>query len=354
MIRRLARLNALSFCQVGETAKFFCKGVLFFSTLLLAHHVASQSKDVRRVGHQISLNIDNNFFLFTGDDGYYTNGLFVKYNLAARSTSDKVAKKIFSFELGQKIYIAHSRKILPSPNAQLNIPGGIQQIDRPIAGYLFGRVSKSLFYKNRSVLELGVSIGTIGKNSFGKDVIAVWHEAIGVKDHWNWVWDYQVKNEFGANVHGTFGYSLLPYRQQQRIQLSSISQATIGSIFTDVSQSLLVQIGKLRPMSSSSFWSSRLESSENSDDNGAPEWFLFYKPEVKYQAYNATIQGGMFAKDKGQILSEVNPLFFSHEFGVQLSRPKFSVRYSMFFQSKEAKNQFLNQSYASIGCSFSY
>jgi lipid A 3-O-deacylase len=354
MISRLAKINAHRFHPIGETAKFFCKSVLFFSVLLVAHHVASQSKGVSSVAHQVSLNIDNNFFLFNGDDGYYTNGMFVKYNLAGRSTSDKVEKKIFSFELAQKIYIAHSRKILPSPNAQLNIPGGIQQIDRPIAGYLFGRVSKSLFYKNRSVLQLGASIGTIGKNSFGKDVIAIWHEAIGVKDHWNWVWDYQVKNEFGANVHGTFGYSLLPYRQQQLIQLSSISQATIGSIFTDVSQSLLVQIGKLRSMSSSSFWSSRLASSENSDDNGALEWFLFYKPEIKYQAYNATVQGGMFTKEKGQIIAAVNPLVFSHEFGVQLSRPKFSVRYSMFFQSKEAKNQFLNQSYASVGCSFSY
>jgi lipid A 3-O-deacylase len=358
MISKPESFTARELPKVSKVCGFLRYGFLFFVTFSPIKNVACQSRDVRSVGHQLSLNLDNNFFLFNGDDGYYTNGTFIKYSFIGRSTSDKVEKNIFSVELGQKIFIAHSRKILPSPNTQLNIPGGIQQIDRPIAGYLFGKISKSLFYKNRTMLDLGVSIGSIGKNSLGQDVIEIWHELIGVKDYWNWVWNYQVKNEVGVNVHGTFGYSTIPNTQRQFFQLTPISQATIGSTFTDLSQSLLFQIGKLRPMSSSSFWSSRLDHTGSLDENEALdqtlELFFFYKPEIKYQVYNATIQGGMFTQDKGQILSEVNPFVFSHEFGVQLSRPKFSIRYSMIFQTKEAKSQFLNQSYGNLGCSFSY
>lgn len=354
MLPMLSCFVAGGFPKLLKVNKYFWHGFLLFSTFFQIQDMLCQPMGVTKVGRQISLNLDNNFFLFNGDDGYYTNGTFIKYSLIGASTSGEVEKKIFSFELGQKIFIAHSRKILPSPNTQLNIPGGIQQIDRPIAGYLFGKISKSLFYKKRTMLELGASIGSIGKNSFGQDLVEIWHETIGVKDYWNWVWNYQVKNEVGVNLHGTFGYSILPYTPNQFFQLTPITQATIGTTFTDLSQSLLFQIGKLRPMSSSSFWSSRLERVGGSDENQTLELFLFYKPEIKYQVYNATIQGGMFSQDKGQILSEVNPVVFSHEFGLQLSRPRFSVRYSMIFQSKEAKSQFLNQSYGNFGCSFSY
>lgn len=358
MIQILYYFFARALPEVYKVNRYCLHGFLFSSAFLQIRDVLCQPTDIARVGRQISLNLDNNFFLFNGDDGYYTNGTFIKYSLIGRSTSGKVQKRIFSFELGQKVFIAHSRKILPSPNTQLNIPGGIQQIDRPIAGYLFSKISKTLFYKNRTLLELGVSIGSIGKNSLGQNLIEIWHEAIGVKDYWNWVWKYQVKNEVGMNVHGTFGYAILPYRQRQFYQLTPISQATIGTTFTDFSQSLLFQIGKLRPLSSSSFWSSRLDHAGSLDENEALdqnlELFFFYKPEIRYQVYNATIQGGMFTQDKGQILSEVVPVVLSHEFGVQLSRPRFSIRYSMIFQTKEAKSQFLNQSYGNLGCSFSY
>lgn len=63
----------------------------------------------------------------------------------AKKNSGKADKTILSLEVGQKIFAAHSRKILPSPNIPLNIPGGIDQIDRPIAGYLFGKFSRTSF-----------------------------------------------------------------------------------------------------------------------------------------------------------------------------------------------------------------
>ncbi len=338
--------------MMGMSRKSLLTTFIFFYLAITTQNVWCQSTSIKNAQQQIGLNFDNNFFLFNGDDGYYTNGTFIKYSRIQRKISDKIIKRVLSVELGQKIFIAHSRKILPSPNLTPGVPGGIDQIDRPIAGYLFGKISQAKFYKNRTLLELGISAGSIGGNSLGQNVIEVWHQAIGIKDYWNWVWNYQVKNEFGINLHSTFAHSLL--RQTSILQLTPITQATVGSTYTDVSQSFLFQIGKLRPMSSSSFWSSRLATKESAEENLGFELFIFYKPEIRYQIYNATIQGGMFSSDKGLVLSDINPIVLAHEFGVQFSRPRFSIRYSMTFQSKEAKSQFFNQSHASIGCSFSY
>lgn len=325
-----------------------------FSLFLASQEALCQRSEIKQATQQASLQSDNNFFLLKGKDGYYTNGLFVRYNRLNRKAQGGAEKEITSFELGQMIFTAHSRKILPTSNPQLNIPGGIDQIDRPIAGYLFGKVSRTSFYKNHTLLEWGASVGSIGKNSLAQSAQEFWHKMIGVKDHWNWVWDYQVNNELGVNLHGTFAFTLLNRNQFSFIQLTPITKATVGTIFTDGSQSLLLQIGKLRPMYSGSYWSSRLQVKEGLETEKKLEVFVFYKPEVKYVLYNATIQGGLFNNDKGQILSEVKSVVFSHEWGAQLSSPGFSLRYSVTLQSREAKSQFFNQSFASIVCSVSF
>ena len=304
----------------------------------------SQSSGPRSLRQQLTFLCDNNFFLLNGEDGYYTSGMFLKYDRVSKKSSN-ISKKILSYEIGQEIYNAHARKILRAPNSRF--PGGIEEIDRPIAGYLFGKITRSSFYNDKRLLTLGFSIGTVGKNSFGQDVQEFWHRVIGVKDYWNWVWDYQVSNEVGANLHVTFANALLS-RDQDFIQITPITQATLGTTFTNVSQAFLMQIGRLRPMSSSTFWNSRVQLPNEQSHGQLVEMFLFYKPSIKYQLYNATIQGGMFTTNKGPILSDVQPFVIAHEVGLRFSTPRFGLGYHMVFQGKEAKSQFYQQSFASI------
>lgn len=322
--------------------------------LFVSHSFSVRSQgDSVAFRQQVKFTCDNNFFLLNGDDGYYTSGMFLAYSRLLSKHASNTRKRILSAEIGQEIYNAHSRKILPRPNVALNIPGGLEQIDRPIAGYLFGKVSHTRFYADRSLLKLGISIGSIGKNSFGQDVQEYWHKVIGVKDYWNWVWDYQVSNEWGGNLHSTFAYALLDIRQRSSVQVTSISQATIGTINTNLSQAFLLQIGKLRPLSSSTYWDSRLYQTSAPSENHI-EWFFFCKPEIKYQVYNATIEGGMFTDDKGPILSDISPFVLSNEFGLRFSLPRFSLGYTIVFQTREAQSQFHTQSYASIVGSFCF
>ncbi len=300
---------------------------------------------------QLTFTCDNNFLLFNGEDGYYTNGVFLRYDRINRNTKASSVKKIFSYEVGQMIYTAHSRKILPKPSG--NFPGGIEQIDRPIAGYLFGKALYSSFYHDRRMLGFGVSVGTIGEHSFGRSVQEYWHRMINVKDYWNWVWDYQVNNEVGVDLHSTFANALLNNERYPFFQITPITQATLGTTFTNVSQAILLQTGKLRPMSSSGYWHSRLQLENTATDNRV-EFFLYYKPELKYQVYNATIQGGLLREDKGRITSDVKPFVMSHEIGVSFSVPRYSIAYQIAFQSKEAKTQFYSQSFASVIATFRF
>lgn len=302
---------------------------------------------------QVKFTCDNNFFLLNGDDGYYTSGMFLTYNRLLSKGASTARKRILSMEMGQEIYNAHSRKILPNPNIPLNIPGGLNQIDRPIAGYLFGKITHTQFYDDRMLLKLGFSVGTIGQNSFAQNVQEYWHTVIGVKHYWNWVWDYQVLNEWGVNAHSTFGYAFLDIRERSKVQVTSISQVTVGTIYSNLSQAFLLQIGKLRPSSSSCYWDSRL-SLRNTESSNRLEWFFFYKPEIRYQVYNATIEGGMFRDDKGPILSDIHPFVLSNELGLRFSLSRFSLGYAIAFQTREAKSQFHTQSYGSIVGSFCF
>jgi lipid A 3-O-deacylase len=98
---------------------------------------------------------------------------------------------------------------------------------------------------------------------------------------------------------------------------------------------------------SSSFWNSRLQLEPSAAEKQA-ELYFFYKPEIKYQLYNATIQGGLFRDDKGEITSTPESFVLSQAIGITFSIPRYCITYQVVFQGKEAISQFYNQSYASL------
>jgi hypothetical protein len=169
---------------------------------------------------------------------------------------------------------------------------------------------------------------------------------IGIKEHWNWVWDYQLNSEVGINVHGAYAFSLINRETQSWVQVTSVTQASLGTLFTHVSQAAVIQVGKFRSMSSSSYWNSRLQKLTTRSRN--IELFFFYKPQVTYQVYNATVQGGMMRKDKGPITSGIVPLLLSQDIGVRYSQKKFCLGYHVTFQTREARNQFKSHVFANL------
>ena len=301
----------------------------------------SQTNSARNFTNQLSFSMDNDHFLLQGKDRYYTNGLFLNFYYIKKKTSSKTIKQIIHYEIGQKIYNAHARKILPYQNS-VNAPVGIEQIDRPITGYLFFKASRANFYLNNTLFEKGISVGTIGANSFGKQVQTIWHKKTGVGNYWDWIWDYQLKSEVGVNLHGSYAVSI--NNKKSIFQVTPITNASLGTHFTNVSQSLVFQLGRFNAMKESSYWNSRLQTSNETVIK--KECFFFYKPQLQFQLYNATVQGGFFRENKGPIISRTEPVVINHQVGLSFSGRRYSATYYVCFESKESKSQFNKHSYA--------
>src|SRR5688572_3133182 len=106
---------------------------------------------------EVSIVTDNDRYLLQGKDGYYTNGISFAYHVISGRASKNI-KRISSFELGQKIFNPYSRKIFTA-----------DQIDRPVAGYLYGSYVSSAF-RHRQLLRWGFSIGTVGTSSQAENI----------------------------------------------------------------------------------------------------------------------------------------------------------------------------------------
>lgn len=294
---------------------------------------------------QISIEWDNDYFALGGTDRYYTNGIYLNYKLLAKN-SKPGEKKIWDFELGQAIYKQFTRKVWPTVLASNMYPGGIGALDRPITGYLYGKVSRLHFFDKEQLFEYGISVGTIGDNSFGRQTQANWHKASGVGDWWDWVWKYQLESELGVNLHGQFAKSLFKHDASRFFNLTSLTKATLGTSFTDASQSLVLQAGRFGKMNASSYWNSRLQNQK--EEKQSREYFFYYAPEIKFQVYNATVQGGLFRDDKGPIVSDPEPVVITHTIGAMYGNNRLSAGAGVSFMSKEAQSQRYNHVYGKV------
>lgn len=288
---------------------------------------------------QVSVLTENDRYVFKGKDGYYSNGLVLQYTKAMQPEENK-PKRLHHVSLGQKIYMPYSRRIY--------VRG---QIDRPVSGYLFLQYNRSLFKTPQTLWQWGASVDAIGEASGARQVQNTFHNWIDVNSsYWGWVWDYQVKSQLGVNLHGQFAKALLNGENAKKIQVIPVTKSTLGTSLINISQGVAVQFGQLTSQEQSAFW--------NAAPGHAPgqkwEWAFYYYPEVVYQAYNATIQGGLFRDDKGPITDDPEPFVLTHQAGFLLSGGRYQARLAANFQGKEAKSQRFSHSYGSIQVAYRF
>lgn len=298
----------------------------------------SQGQSTKSFSQQLSLITENDRYLMQGRDGYYTNGLMFQYLRTGKAPNQRVLKRVHQFELGQKLFSAYSRKIYDST-----------QIDRPITGYIYGKYTRSDFKENDQLLQWSASAGAIGKASLGEDMQNTFHKIITVNSNWwGWVWNYQLKTAVGVNLHGLYAKGLLQNSAvahgSSLVQLTTVSQAVLGTDFTNISQGMLLQLGKINPMHTGTYWNASVDAEETS----AMELFFYYHPELMYQFYNSTIQGGLYLKDKGPITSSIEPWVLKQQLGIGFAAKRYNVKLELVFQSREAKSQRHTHSYGGL------
>ena len=302
---------------------FLLLTIHFFYTALCF----SQEKNFR---NEFGFRSDNDAYLGTAQDHYYTNGLFITFRHALNTKSTVWNKKIIEAEAGQYMYNSYSGDTEK-----------LEQVDRPFAAYLYGGMKLNWFTSKESHLQAAIQIGTIGPNAYGREVQETLHKAVGFYAIHGW--EYQVKNETGFN--SSFNYSKLLTRNNKTDLILS-SYANVGNTFTVAGIGLLFRTGKVNPIFSSSIFNSRISAGAK-DTIARRESFFYARPVLNIVAYNATIQGGMFQSDKGPITFEPNRFLFTQELGYMYSKNRWTFNFSITLQTKELKSQLEAQQYGS-------
>ncbi len=306
----------------------------FISTIaccLFAHYCfAQQTQQLRR---EFLFTSENDAFLFQIKDAYYTNGIFLNYRIADTSSS---RKKIHSFEIGQKIFTPASKKAETG-----------NEIDRPYCGYLFAAYTQLNSYKNDALLQWGGNIGVVGNASLGEALQNSYHKLFDFKRFEGW--KYQVRNAIGIDLNVSYAQTLFNY--QDLLKIVPVAAATLGTQFTNARAGAILCIGAYESNSSSVLFNTRV-SSGYAAPKKKMELFMYAYPAVFVQAYNASLQGGMFNKGNGAILSDPETWVFEQRFGICYAKNRFSSRIELIHQSKEATSQLRAQNYGSLQVGF--
>ena len=91
---------------------------------------------------------DNDVYISITQDQYFSNGLTLVYQFLPKVTPRKLAKKIYTIQLGHYVYTPFMTFV---PNAK--------DQDRPFAGYLFADFDVANYYKNQSFLKMTYQLG---------------------------------------------------------------------------------------------------------------------------------------------------------------------------------------------------
>jgi lipid A 3-O-deacylase len=302
--------------------------------LLISLNGICQSQNFK---HELGFNSENDSFLASGQDRYYTNGLFINYRSAfsVKKETDtlKYRKKIWSISVGQQIF-----------NAQSGAVPNISYIDRPFASYLYAGFGLQFFHKHENNTQFSLQIGTIGPSAQGEKIQKIIHSTFGFYDLNGW--QYQVNNELGINFK--FQSHFFIFRSKnKKTDFSLPIEARIGNTYSGLKTGLLFRTGNLNPFYHSLATNSNISSYKESSVN-KKELYFYLKPSVDLIWYDATIKGGLFVKDKGLITYQSKPVVLSHQIGFAYANERWTADFSAIFKSKELKEMTQTNQYGSL------
>lgn len=279
----------------------------------------------RNFSNEAGFQTDNDSYLAQGSDRYYTNGLFLyfRHALQTNTSSQKLFGKVLNFEAGQKMY-----------NPQSAVIPAVNYIDRPFAAYLYAGSSLQYLFKNESALKIGLQVGVTGPAALGRQTQEVIHRLLGFYPPEGW--QYQIKNNLGINVSGT--YDRLLFRKNW-FDISGNGYANLGTTFTGAGVGLMFRFGEFNKLYHSVSTSSLTAKNRSIKEAHPREFFFYYKPVVNYQAYDATVSGNLFVRqdNRQEITGNVVPVVFGQELGGNLTAGHWAFNLSVIFKTKEVK-----------------
>jgi len=298
--------------------------ILFF--IIISQNLYSQKLFTREIGIQS----DNDTYVSLSEDKYYTNGLMFFYRFIPKKVNPGITKQVIEFRIGNMMYTPSSAN-KPNP----------EDHDRPFAGYTFAQAQISKFYKNESMFRYGVQIGIIGPASGVGAFQELMHNFIG----WYSVkgWEYQITNAFGLNAHAMYSMKITNYLSKQA-DINLYSLANIGTIQTNIAIGFWnrISILQLNKTYESNIFGASIVQDRKIKSERKSDFFFFFKPQLEYHLYDATIQGSLF-NDKSPVTYGIEPLQMTIEFGLMFQFERANIWYSVTLQSKDVKNDLVER-----------
>lgn len=292
---------------------------LNFCFLFFFFTIFSQEKYAK----EISFITENDLYVSTKKDRYYTNGVFLKYRYLSNTKKDNQEKRILEWQIGHEMYSPYKA-----------IVQNIDEHDRPFASYLFGEFGVNRVYKNHTILNTSLQIGVIGPDAFGKELQDFIHDIYGFRKAIGW--EFQIKNALGLNLNAEYTKFLVK-DSSNYYDLTWINDAKFGTIYTNISSGFYARIG-FKPLASI-LNSMAFNTNLNNDTTNFTrelESFFYLKPTLKYSFYDATIQGS-FLNTSSAVTKELVPLVFHIEAGLNFTSNRCTFGYVFHFSSNSSQ-----------------
>lgn len=309
--------------------------LILFSIIFCVTHLTALAQKLHR--DQISLSSDNDAYLATGQDRYYTNGLEIKFSHALTRTIKKgdTLNRVLDISIGQNIYNAHTGSI-----------DHLWEVDRPVTAFLYQGAGISWINRKERALRLGYQIGFIGPRAGGKEAQKLIHSLVGFYEIEGW--EFQLKNsvEFNAMLN----HKTLITRGADYDLLSDLN-LRLGTTFSNVEIAAVLRAGRINKLFQSVSTNTRIG---DGNETIKEELFFFFRPSLKYIIYDATIQGGLFNEDKGPVTFKPKRLIFFPSLGVHYASRRWDLSYAIQFTGREIKRQQYAHQYGNISLGFRF
>jgi len=313
---------------------------IFFTLFIIASSLALNAQtQEKKYRQQFLLVSENDSYTLKIIDRYYTNGIALRFSKALQETSKK--KKILNTEIGQSIYTARDTR----KNHYL------RNLDRPYTGFLYGKAGLSYLYKNENVFRWNVVAGVTGEAAKGQETQRFIHRFLGIKQAYGW--QAQLRSDVAFNLQASYTQHLIKPAKKKSFDAFIVTDAMIGTTFTKFSAGALFRSGALESSYNSAWWDGRI-TSDKEQNFQHHELFFYFEPSVIAQAYNATLQGGLFAEQDGRFTSEIEPFIYQHKFGLMYARQKWTAQLGYTYRTREAKTMFGKEVYGTIAIGYRF
>jgi len=300
---------------------------MFFLTVGLGACVAQTANK------EFVLTTDNDVYLLTTQDRYYTNGIELSYQQGFKAKNAAKVASILSIQAGQKMYTG----IRIEDSDYLG-----KQFDLPFNAYLYINAEwRQVFTADRDLWALKIEAAQIGPKAKGEQAQRFIHQLFDMYPADGW--EGQIENAFGVDIEARYQRKIA-LSSNKKWELSTSATGRLGMHHTFVEWSLPVRFGKFVNFNHSTWTKGHL----TTDRSALKECYVFYMPSIKRNFYDATIQGGLWKDDPIGDFYDLNEWVVSHHIGLTWARTHWSGGISYFFLSREEPHSIYRHQYGRL------